>query len=392
MKYTIIIFFIHLFSFNSIAQNLSLNQGETTQKDYFSSIKFENISGFIIVKATIQGKIYRFILDTGAPNTITKALCDKLNPTFLFEEKMVDANGTSNQGKFVNIKEWTFGNVVFNNIPTYVVDSFILFECMQIDGFIGSNMLRNSIIQISYTDETLILTDNATRLNLSEKFASNMELLGEQSNPYIEINLRGEVEGSDWAQFDTGFTGFYNLSLQKYDSVFSKYPIFKLDKTGFGGNSMGLWGFTEAKCHQLTAPEITINGVAFRNVSTETSLDDNSRIGHELFKYGKVTVDYLHKKFYFEPYKTSIDLTEKAFPISLKFEGNKLLIGTIWGEKYAQLIQIGDQILSIDGVNCETINPCYWLIKGSLLDEKDKAQLVVKTKTGKFVDILMERE
>jgi hypothetical protein len=127
-------------------------------------------------------------------------------------------------------------------------------------------------------------------------------------------------------------------------------------------------------------------------ISTESSTDPYSKIGHELLKYGKVTVDYTHKKFYFEPYKTSIDLTEKAFPISLKFEGNKLLIGTIWGEKYAQLIQIGDQILSIDGVNCETFNPCDWLIKGSLLDEKDKAQLVVKTKTGKIVDILMERE
>jgi predicted aspartyl protease len=391
MKYAIIIFFIHFFSFNSTAQNLSLNQGGITQKDYFSSIKFENIGGFIIVKATIQGETHRFILDTGAPNTITKALCDKLNPTFLSEIKMVDGNGTSNQMKIVSINELTLGNVVFNNIPTTVVDSFMLFECMQVDGIIGSNMLRNSIIQISYTDEALILADNATRLNLSENFASNIEL-DEQSNPYIEINLRGEVEGSDWAQFDTGFTGFYNLSLQKYDSVFTKYPIFKLEKTGFGGNSMGLWGFNEAKCHQLTAPEITINGVAFRNVSTETSSDDNSRIGHELFKYGKVTVDYPHKKFYFEPYKTSIDLTEKAFPISLKFEGNKLLIGTIWGEKYAQLIQIGDQILSIDEVNSETINPCDWLIKGSVLDKKDKAQLVVKTKTGKIVDILMERE
>jgi Aspartyl protease len=391
MKYVIIFFLTHVFSFNCIAQNLNLNQGGTTQKDYFSSIKFENIAGFIIVKATIQGETHRFILDTGAPNTITKALYDKLKPTILSEIKLVDANKTSNQVKMVSIKELTFGNVVFNNISTAVVDSFMLFECMQIDGFIGSNMLRNSIIQISYTDETIILTDNASRLNLSENFASNMEL-DEQSNPYIEINLRGEVEGSDWAQFDTGFTGFYNLGATSYDSTFSQYPIFTLKKSGYGGSSMSLFGFNEANCSLFTLPELIINEATFHNISTESSTDHYSKIGQELLKYGKVTVDYPHKKFYFEPYKTSIDLAEKAFPISLKFEGDKLLIGTIWGEKYAQLIQIGDQILSIDGVNCETFNPCDWLIQGSLLDKKDKAQLVVKIKTGKIVNIMMEEE
>jgi predicted aspartyl protease len=265
MKYTIIIFFIHFFSFNSTAQNLSLNQGETTQKDYFSSIKFENIGGFIIVKATIQGETHRFILDTGAPNTITKALCDKLNPTFLSEIKMVDGNGTSNQMKIVSINELTLGNVVFNNIPTTVVDSFMLFECMQVDGIIGSNMLRNSTIQISYTDEALILADNATRLNLSENFASNMEL-DEQSNPYIEINLRGEVEGTDLALFDTGFTGFYDLGAMQYDSSFSQYPIFILKKNGYGGSSMSLFGFNEAKCSVFTLPELIINEAIFYNI------------------------------------------------------------------------------------------------------------------------------
>jgi hypothetical protein len=393
MKYAILIFLLHLFQSNSIAQSITLNQGQTSQKDYFSTIKFENIGGFIIVKANIQGKTYRFLLDTGAPNAISKALYEKLKPTILDEVKMADANGTlGGMTRVVNIEELSFGNVVFNNIPTIVFEDFMLLDCMQIDGFIGSNMLRNSVIQISYADETLILSDNHTRLNLSEDLATDMELSDEQSIPFIEITLRSEIEGSDWVQFDTGCQCFYDISSRGYDSVFRKYPLLKLENEGYGGNGMSIWGFNEAKRYKLTAPELVINGTTFQNVSTQSSTDNNSRIGHVLLQYGKVTMDFPRKKFYFESYKTPVDLTQKDFPIDFKFEGTKLLVGTIWGEKYAQLINVGDQILSIDDVNCETINPCEWLLQGNLLEKKDKAQLLIKTKTNKTVNIMMQRE
>jgi predicted aspartyl protease len=392
MKYLIFFLFIQPMHFNSIAQTINLNQGETTQKGYFSIVKFENVGGFIIVKAAIKGTTYRFLLDTGTPNAISKTLYEKLKPSILSNEKMMDANGVLNEAKMVNIEELTIGNVVFNNIPTVILEDFMSLECMQIDGFIGSNMLRNSIIQVSYTDETLILTDTTTQLNLSENHATKMAFFDEQSSPYIEITLRGEVEGNDWVQFDTGFTGFYDINSAGYDSIFSKYPILKLENTGYGGNSMSVWGFNEAKRYKLTAPELILNGATFLNVSTQSSTDDKSRIGHDLLKYGKVTVDYRHQKFYFELYKNPIDLAKKEFPISPKFEGNKLLVGTIWGEKYAQLINVGDQILSIDGINCEKINPCELILKGSLFDNKDRAQLLIKTKTDKIVTVFMERE
>lgn len=392
MKYAIIIFSIFLLRFNSIAQNTNFNQGGTIQKDYFSTIEFENVAGFIIVKATIQGDVYRFLLDTGAPNAISKALYEKLKPSNVNEIAMADANGTKDTMRVTTIEELTFGNVVFNNIPTVIFEDFILLECMKIDGFIGSNMLRNSIIQISYADNKLILTDNDTRLKLSENFVANMELPDEQSTPYIEITLRGEIEGADWPKFDTGCKCFYDISSRTYDSVFSKFPLLKLENEGYGGSGMSIWGFNEAKLYKLTAPELIINGSTFQNVSTQSSTDDNSKIGHELLQHGKVTIDYPRKKFYFEPFKTPIDLTQKEFPINPKFEGTKLLVGTIWGEKYAQLINVGDQILSIDEVNCETINPCEWILKGNLLEKKDKAQLVIKTKTEKVVHIMMERE
>ena len=56
------------------------------------------------------------------------------------------------------------------------------------------------------------------------------------------------------------------------------------------------------------------------------------------------------------------------------------------------MVKVGDQIIAIDEANCDTINPCDWIIKGNLFDKKDKAQLKIKTKEGKIVYMIMERE
>lgn len=388
----LLLYLIPLSTDRLLSQDSLFNQSRTVQKNYFKAIQFDNIGGLIIVKAVIQGETYQFLLDTGAANAISKKLYDKLKPPILSEMDMKDGNGALGKMKMVNIKALTFGDVVFEDIPTIVIDSFIVMDCLQIDGFIGSNMLKNSIVQFSYPEEKLILTDNLALLHLSENPVSDIEFLSEQSNPYIGIGLRGDVEGGDFALFDTGFTGFYDVSSINYDTLFSQYPIFKVKNTGFGGNALSVWGFNDAKLLNLSIPEMNINGAIFHNVSTQTSSDEYSKIGNELLKYGKVTVDYVHKKFYFESYATHRDLSEKEFPISPKFEGNKLLVGTIWGEKYAQMVQVNDQIIAIDDVSYENFNPCDWIINGSILDKKNKAELLIKKQSGEIQRILMERE
>ena len=48
------------------------------KKEYFTVISYKEIKGKIIVQCSINDKPYNFIVDTGAPVTITQELYDEL--------------------------------------------------------------------------------------------------------------------------------------------------------------------------------------------------------------------------------------------------------------------------------------------------------------------------
>jgi hypothetical protein len=392
MRYFLFFLFLILFQKFGKAQDFSLNQGGTNQENYFSVIKFENFYGFIIVSVTIKGENYRFLLDTGAPNCVSKALQQKLNYKILERMPISDVNGVTDSMTVLSMDELVFGGVTFNNTPALILDNPSFIDCMKIDGVIGSNMLRNSIVRFSYADSSITLTDNINKLNLSEKYASEMTLHPIQSNPYIDINIIGEEEGQEKLLFDTGFTGFYDLSDRNYQ-LFKEYPIFNIEAEGFGRSAIGFHGNGEDfKIYRLRLPTMELNGVFFQNVTTETSTGDNSIIGHDILKYGNATVDYKNKKFYFEPFKNNVDLTEKHFSITPRVDENKIFVGIIWDNALKDRVEIGDQIIAIDALNCEHIDACDVFKPNFIFSDKDKITLKIRDKTGKVKDIKIEKK
>jgi Aspartyl protease len=391
MKYQILLI-ISLFITNfCTAQNFSFNQGGTNQKGYFSVIKFENYRGFIIVTAKIKGNDYKFLLDTGAPNAVSKSLQAKLNLNVLTKIPIGDSNGTTDSMPVLAMDELVFGGIAFKNIPTLILDSPLFVDCMKVDGVIGSNMLRNSIARLSYVDSTITLTDDIKKLNLSKKYASKMRLNSVQSTPQINVELIGKKWMKEQLIFDTGMNGFYVLADSHYE-VAKKYALFNVEAVSYGRSSNGIHGNgKDMPLKRLQLPRMSINGVSFQNISTRTTTDTDSKIGHDILKYGNVTLDFKNRNFYFEPFKEKVDLSEKKFPISLRFNDNKSFMGVIWDEKLRENVQIGDQIVAIDDVNCEHITICEGLTTKSF-QEKESVKLTIKDKNGLIKDVIIQKK
>ena len=65
----------------SFAQgSITLNAGGTSQKNYYSEIDYDDSQSSPIVKVVLGNKTYRFLMDTGAPNLISKALLKEIAP------------------------------------------------------------------------------------------------------------------------------------------------------------------------------------------------------------------------------------------------------------------------------------------------------------------------
>ncbi len=369
----------------------TFNNGGTDQVHYYASLQCENINYKIIIKIKIKDRIYRLFLDTGAPTTISSKLFDELKPDIVTKISVSDANEAKDSMIVVSLNEILIGDIAFNSIPTLVAKPNLAFECFDVDGIIGSNLLRNSIVQFDERNNKVIFTDDAKKLNLNSRQSSKM-FLNRQSSPYIWVKLKNKKQLKTQLLFDSGMNGLYDLPLSHY-SNFIKYNIFERLGEGIGSNSWGLHGIAkDTTIYRLRLPILEISGSKLLNIATKTTLDNNPRIGALLLQYGIVTVDYKNKKFYFNPYATTdMDAGEKQFPVSFFPKNNKLYIGTVWDNKLNAKISTGDQVVAIDGVNYENTNICDLLLK-PILKGKDKVLLTTRDHSGKNIETFIERE
>ncbi|WP_299781238.1 aspartyl protease family protein [uncultured Formosa sp.] len=373
------------------AQDIDLNRGETKQKNYLSTFDFEFETEKIIVPVEIEGVTYKFILDTGAPNIISKEINDLISPKLLKSIPITDASGIKETLDVVSVNKLKLGHIVFENTATLVFDKSKnpLFECFGVDGFIGSNMLRNSIVQIDAEHKKIRITDNRKKLNLDKKNSSKIKIYGSQSSPYLWVKLKGEKKGKEQILIDTGANGLYDISKRNYESFFEE-SIFNTLGESEGASAISLFGDVPVKKHyRLHLPILEINNVAFKNVITTTTNDRNSRMGSEILKYGVVTIDFINKRFYFNSKSDSINVEVPEYNFNKTLKNDTLIIGFVWDKALKQKLHYGDEILEINGnkvVICDLIN------KKSNLDLGDNVTLKIKPIEGEVFEITVNKQ
>lgn len=386
--------FLLLSSFLFGQSGFTLSQGKTSEKGYLTTIPYEEIKEKIIIDGVINGKTYKFMLDTGAPMVVFKKLSEDLNLLKINDMVIEDQSNKKDTMDVAILPKIKIGDITFNNIPTLISDSPLI-ECFGIDGIIGSNVLRNSTVQVSSKSKTITITDAPKRLNLKSK-PSKM-VLSAQSNPYIWIEHKNNgIGGRELLLFDTGMDGFYDISMPIYKEHSEKLTHLNLISKSSGTYSIGIHGNAEtAENYKFLLPEMTINNVAFKNVTTETTYDGNSRVGARLLKYGIVTVDYKNKKFYFEPFeeKKSFDLSKKEWPFNATIIDGKLAIGILWDSSLEKDIKLGDLIVQFDDINFEKMEICELIRTSISTIEKDSATIILKdVETGEIKQIEIERK
>jgi hypothetical protein len=366
---------------------ISLNLGGTKDTNYLTTVPFEVVKGKLVVNVIFEGNTYKFILDTGAPTSISEALYEKLTPTILAKIPVSDSGNQVDSLMLVSLSGIGFGGLTFDEIPTLVAKNNPVFECFQVDGFIGSNLLRNSVVQFDKPNRKIVLTDDVARLKLNKKTASDM-YLDWQSSPIISVRAKQKNKAKIDMLLDTGMEGFFDLSIDNYNTLlksFGENGLFIVKGVATGSNSMGLFGLaTQSTQYRLEIPVLDINSTIFQNVPIETTVGDHSLLGSGIFDLGEVTLDYRNKKFYFLPYpQLNLDLKERRFPLDFVPNDGKLVVGFVWDKALQESISSGDQIIEIDGKNYESFELCD-LVNGNLqLLDKKKEQVSVTIKTSK---------
>jgi hypothetical protein len=381
MKISLILFFILFAAKTCLGQVFTLNQGEVKTKNYYAELPYESVNGKLIINVLISGKFRRFLFDTGAPVALSKSLSEEIKAVLLNRDLLKDVNGNIDSVSYIKINEINVGGVVFKNIPAVGAMPEI-YKCWNVEGVIGSNLLRNTVISINSGKHLIIFTDQPDKLSLDQ--AKSIPLFtnsdgNRQSKPVINLKLGNKVIVQ--LDFDTGDNDFLRCT-DRLMAWLRPYEVYKIVGKGYGATSIGGYGLqAEADKYLLNFSFLTLGNARFEHFISETQRDGTSAIGTGILNYGDVTLDFINHRFYFKARQKRFDLNKKQWPFQPTIKDDKLVIGLVW-EKGMNLVKPGEQIISVDGKDYTHVDFCELLNAPPILSGKDSAILTIRDDQG----------
>lgn len=365
------------------AQTFDFKTGSFTANEYSIALPYQIVNDKIIVEVEIKGKKRKFLLDTGAPLAISQELFEELRPTILTKQIVRDINQKTDSLLFVRVDSLKIGGVFGMGIPAIVLKENLIMDCLNVEGFLGSNALQNSVIQFDSQNQLIRIANSTSKLNLDGLTGSDV-LLDNQGSPFLKFNIGKKI--SEYVMFDSGSDVFYSMAHGKVKK-FRKAKDFTIIHQAVGSNQVGLYGMDNSEeTSLLRIPFVRLNGVSINNIISESSNNNNSRIGSGILEYGVLTLDYKMKKSYFKPFAENTEFKNRQFQINPTFVDNKLCVGKIWTKELEEVVSIGEEIISIDDIRVDSLTLCD-AITGAIPKGSKQRKIEVKKGNGAVLSI-----
>ncbi|MGY4384728.1 hypothetical protein ACVWYN_001762 [Pedobacter sp. UYP24] len=376
-----ILFVVFLLTNQCLAQDFTFSQGGPSSKQHYGEIPYEELNGKLFVTCEIGGKKHRFLFDTGAPVAIGVQLATEIRAKVLTTVSISDVFQKEDSTRIVELNGIKLGNLAFDHIPAAIMTQEF-YNCLNVDGVIGSNLLRNSIVRIDSKKKLIIMTDDKDRLGLDIKKSTHMLITATQSIPQIMMVL--DNQGTVTLDFDTGDSDFMRLNS---DIVSYLKPFHVIDSLDIGYGSVGIGAFgAQKKTYSILngLVPVAIGNAKFKNLKVTSTDDVVPAIGTKLLDYGVITLNFLDSTFYFDAFKPEVDMFQKRWTTNYGFIDGKIAIAMLWGTSIIRKdsIEPGSQILAIDGLDCTHITFCDYINGADLLKDKETALLTIKNKKG----------
>jgi hypothetical protein len=402
MRLTTIFVFLFVSLLNA-QHKYNLNVGKIKERAYHTTFDFKDINGKIIIDVKINNKIRKFILDTGAPTSISSALASEMNCKKIISNTISDFNSKEGEVDMIQIPEFSINGLTFLDSYAVKLNDMSIFKCFNVEGvivegFIGSNSLRNSVVEFDFKAKKITISSNIKSFGYGTIKPNDLFFMDSQSSPLLKIKLGlGHLSGTDEVLFDSGDPSFYSITKSNLDQIFTMIKekqlpnelqnINQSDLLGIiassnGSFSWGLFGNETANDHYMfKIQDLNFGTSIFDNIIATTTYGSKPRIGSEILEYGKLTLDYKNQKYYFQQYEDQkeINVNHRFKSINPSFENDKFVVGIVWDEKIKDRVCVGDEILSVNTIDFSVLTKCQ-IMTMSFDDFKDEDKLVLKLK------------
>ena len=373
-------------------------QSKLTNTNFLEKIEYELINGKIIIPVIIEGTKCRFIFDTGGLFLISPEIKEKLKLRTIDTGKVSGVNKVKTKIDVVRIGKTQIGTLNFLNYRAIVGDFLSEYpgHCLEVDGLIGRDFIKNMAIQFDQKNKLLYLTDQPHRFKMDGVKASRLSF-SQNRLPLIPIKVNGK--NMKKVVFDSGSDDLFSMKTNKIKKYRKKY----FDKDDlievYGNFNIGVSGSTPPprKQYFVKVEELKIAQSRFLNFTSDVSKLSNSRCGTKLLDYGIMTLDYINRKFYFQEYIGKNEIAElHSFGFTIRIKEKNAIIRSIVSESpAAQLgMECGQKILAIDDhilTNFSPEMPCEFLRIGFPWKNKEVIKVKFMNRSGIIKEVDLEK-
>lgn len=375
----IIFFFFVVSNYTCIAQDglqkTLLEDGRI--EEGFDSASFpivENENDWVIIQATINGKSYNFLFDTGT-------MISLVSPEIIGKEKglgkisMSDGFGNNKKHKTIK-KDVVIGDIIFKDIGFAVADFGQINKniCVKIDGIIGANIIRLGNWKINPKKKILSLSNTPFTPD-SNSYSIQIELYAELL-PLIEMTFDQQ---NFWILLDTGYKDYMQINDDfYYDTIKSKSLQME---SGRGVKTGTLSGLIKGHMKVTNIDSIYVGKYLFQKIPTVVS-SGKPVLGMDFFNDYITVLNFGEKRIYLTPLKKPISRNPKVFDVSfcLGEKKNELTVCYIWNNSMMDRegVEVGDKVIKINGKNTEKMSADSWCEIKKNMENEEQINVVIQ--------------
>lgn len=322
----------------------ALQKGSLENPEFTETIDFEVRRGLIILPVEINGKSFRFLLDTGAPSGISHEVQSEMNFKTLSKGNIVDSEGSRQKIKYVKIDRISLGNTAFLD-QTAFVSSFTqnpAIGCLDIDGIIGSNLMRYCNWEIDFPNKKITFSSKPLQ-DKNQSYESVKFKADYQYDMSFDIKTEGLTISN--MKVDYGSNGYLSLPEKIITTLEEKGALEKtFDVEGFSQSGItGTVSHAKQKIGYLDT--VFFNNLQFYDALIKQG--SSALIGTGLLSQRVVIIDWTNRQLHFEntppPAK---DKTTFGMTVAIKKDGLLYVQSVIRGSSaYEKGIKPNMQVL-----------------------------------------------
>lgn len=343
--------FCLLFNACSLSWTEAIQRGNTISGDFRTSLEVDMKAGILIIPVEIGGKTYRFLFDSAALLTVSPEIRSSLGLKTLSEGYIVDSSGSRNKLDYVDVPLISIGGIEFSDQTAMVADLDLhpVLQCYDLDGIIGTNLMRLCDWTIDYKGKTITLSRGYDLIQPGRDYAEVLFYTDRQFNIRVDLNLGiGKVSN---LKLDYGSNGSITIPQGILD-VLKDENIVDTVFVESGIIRSGLFGDHVPVSRELSFVDTIYNG-EFGSGLTAIKTGNSALIGTGILKNYVVSIDWERQRLLFNKHEeyNKEDTRSFGFKAGLnrndEMEVQSVILGS---EAELNAVLPGMLIKQIDGV------------------------------------------